>query len=118
MPSLNKVMLIGNLTRDIEPRYTPAGKAVADVRLAINDAYKTKEGQEIKSAVYIDIEVWGKTCENCARFLHKGSPLFIEGRLKVEQWQDQSGKPQSRVKIRAERVQFLGSAKKSADEAI
>ena len=108
MAALNKVMLIGNLTRDPELRYTPSGTAVAELGLAINREY-TKEGQRVKDVCFIDVTTWTSTAENCAKYLTKGSPLFVEGRLQMDSWENKQGEKRTKLKVVAERAQFLGS---------
>ncbi|MCE0482648.1 MAG: single-stranded DNA-binding protein [Methylacidiphilales bacterium] len=108
MANLNKVLLIGNLTRDPEVRYTPKGTAVGDLGIAINDSYKAQDGTIKEVVTYVDIEVWGRQAETCKQYLTKGRPVFIEGQLKLDQW-EQDGQKKSRLKVRADRVQFLGS---------
>src|SRR5271163_1268838 len=105
--SLNKVLLMGNLTRDPEVKYTPKGTAVCDLGLAINDSYKAQDGTIKETVTYVDIEVWGRTAENCKQYLTKGRGVFVEGQLKLDQW-EQDGQKKSRLKVRADRVQFLG----------
>jgi single-strand DNA-binding protein len=109
MASLNKVLLIGNLTRDPELRYTPQGTAVANLRLAVNRKYKGRDEQMKEEVCFISVVVWAKMAESCGQFLHKGSPVFVEGRLQSRSWEDQaSGKTRSVIEVTAERVQFLG----------
>ncbi|MDD4939570.1 MAG: single-stranded DNA-binding protein [Candidatus Omnitrophica bacterium] len=110
MASFNKVMLMGNLTKDPELRYTPQGTAVVNLRLAVNRRYKDRN-QEIKEEVcFLTAVVWNKQAETCNQYLHKGSPVFIEGRLQSRSWEDNSGQKRSVLEVRAERVQFLGQA--------
>ncbi|MDZ4743451.1 MAG: single-stranded DNA-binding protein [Verrucomicrobiota bacterium] len=111
MASLNKVLLIGNLTRDPELRYTPKGTAVADIGMAISRTYKTQDGQDREEVCFVTVEVWGRQAETAGQYLSKGSPVFIEGELKFESWTNKEGKKQSSLKVRAERVQFLGRPK-------
>lgn len=109
MASLNKVFLMGNLTKDPELRYTPQGTAVANLRLAVNRRFKDKN-QELKDEVcFITAVVWDKQAESCNQYLHKGSPLFVEGRLQSRSWEDASGAKRNTIEVRAERVQFMGS---------
>ena len=111
MASLNKVLLMGNLTKDPELRYTPGGSAVTDFGLAINRTF-TSNGERKEETCFVDINVWGKQAESVSKYLQKGSPAFIEGRLQLDQWEDkESGKPRSRLRVVAERVQFIGSPK-------
>ena len=105
--SLNKVLLMGNLTRDPEVKYTPKGTAVGDLAIAINDSYKAQDGTIKETVTYVDIEVWGRTAENCKQYLSKGRPVFIEGQLRLDQW-EQDGQKRSKMKVVADRVQFLG----------
>ncbi len=105
--SLNKVLLMGNLTRDPEVRYTPKGTAVGDIGIAVNDSYKAQDGTVKEVVTYVDIEVWGRTAENCKQYLTKGRPIFVEGQLKLDQW-EQDGQKKSKLRVRADRVQFLG----------
>ncbi|MEZ5405482.1 MAG: single-stranded DNA-binding protein [Verrucomicrobiia bacterium] len=108
MSSLNKVFLMGNLTRDPEVRYTPKGTAVTDISIAINTVYRTQEGDEKEEVTYVDIVTWGRQAETCGQYLTKGAPVFVEGRLQLDQWEDKDGQKKSRLRVRAERVQFLG----------
>lgn len=104
MGSLNKVFLLGNLTREPELRYTPGGSAVGEFGLAVNRKFNDKE-----ETCFVDIVVWGKQAETCSRYLEKGVSVLIEGRLQLDQWQDkESGARRSRLRVVAERVQFLG----------
>ena len=115
MANLNRVFLAGNLTRDPEVRYTPAGTAVTDLGLAVNDTYKTKTGETKETTTFVDIVVWGRQAETCGEYLSKGSPILMEGRLQLEQWQTESGEKRSRLRVHADRVQFLGRPKKSGE---
>jgi len=110
MASYNKVLLMGNLTKDPELRYTPQGTAVVNLRLAVNRKYRTKE-QELKEEVcFITAVVWNKQAETCNQYLHKGSAVFVEGRLQSRSWEDNTGAKRSVIEVRAERVQFMGGA--------
>jgi len=113
MSTLNRVFLMGNLTRDPEVRYTPSGTAVGDLGLAVNETYKNKAGETVENTVFVDIEVWARQAETCAEYLYKGSPVFVEGRLKLDQWENQQGEKRSKIRVRADRVQFLGSSKRT-----
>jgi single-strand DNA-binding protein len=109
MASFNKVLLMGNLTKDPELRYTPQGTAVANLRLAVNRKFKDRN-QELKEEVcFITAVVWDKQAETCNQYLHKGSPLFIEGRLQSRTWEDNTGNKRSVIEVRVERVQFIGA---------
>ena len=114
MASFNKVLLMGNLTRDPELRYTASGAAVASFGLAVNR--KFKQGEEWKDEVcFVDITVWAKQGENCAQYLNKGSLVFLEGRLNYQTWEADGGKKRSKLEVVANNVQFLGS-KQSPDQ--
>lgn len=107
MASFNKVMLLGNLTRDPELRFTASGAAVASFGLAVNR--KFKQGEEWKEDVcFVDITVWGKQAENCTEYLSKGSQALIEGRLSFSTWESQEGQKRSKLEVVANTVQFLG----------
>ena len=110
MASLNKVFLIGNLTRDPELRYTPSGSAVTDLPLAINRSYTTKDGERREEVTYIDVTVWERQAENCCQYLKRGRPVHVEGSLRMESWEDKAtGEKRSKLKVLADRVQFLDS---------
>jgi single-strand DNA-binding protein len=112
MASLNRVLLIGNLTRDPELRYIPSGTAVAEFGLAINREFQDRTSGEKKDDVcFVDIVVWGKQGEICNQYLSKGRPVFVEGRLQYDQWEAKEGGKRSRLRVVAERVQFLGGRK-------
>ena len=107
MAYLNCAMLMGNLTRNPEIRYTPGGIAVCDFGMAINRKF-TQNGQEHEEVCFVDITVWGKQAESSSRFLQKGSSVFVEGRLVYDQWTEKdTGSKRSRLRIHADRVQFL-----------
>jgi len=117
MASFNKVLLIGNLTKDPELRYTPQGTAVANLRMAVNRKFKDKN-QELKDEVcFITAVVWDKQAETCNQYLHKGSQLLVEGRLQSRSWEDNTGQKRNVIEVRAERVQFLGSPAPQAKSA-
>lgn len=109
MANLNKVMLIGNLVRDPELRYTPGGAAVCEFSVAINNTWTSKTGEKKEEVTYLDITAWARQAEICAEYLKKGRPVFVEGRLKQDRWEDkQTGQKRSKITVTAERVQFLG----------
>ena len=109
MANLNKVMLIGNLTRDIELRHTSGNQAVANIGLAINRRYRTSAGEDREETTFIDCESWGRQAEVMAQYLSKGSPVFIEGRLKLDTWQDKNdGSNRSKLRVVVEGFQFIG----------
>lgn len=109
MASLNKVLLIGNLTRDPELRYTPSGTAVTDLRLAINNTWTGKDGQKREDTVFVDVTLWSRQAEVASEYLSKGRPVFIEGRLQLDQWEGKDGQKQSRLRVVAQSMQMLGS---------
>lgn len=110
MASLNKVMLIGNLTRDPDIRYTPKGQAVTDIGLAVNRVYTTENGEKREEVTFIDITLWGRTAEVVHQYCKKGRPLFVEGRLQLDSWDDkQTGQKRSKLKVIGEGIQLLGS---------
>ncbi|MBI4863837.1 MAG: single-stranded DNA-binding protein [Candidatus Riflebacteria bacterium] len=109
MASLNKVLLIGNLTRDPELRYTQSGLAICNFSLAINTFYNDKQGQQQKDTCFLRVTVWGKNGENCANVLKKGRPVFVEGRLKSRSWEQDDGQKRTSIEVVADRVQFLGA---------
>jgi len=116
MASYNKVLLMGNLTRDPEVRYTPKGTAVAGLGLAVNRVWTDENGQQKEEVLFVDIEVWGRQAETAGQYLSKGRPVFIEGRLRLDSWEDkESGQKRNKLKVVAERVQFLGAPKASAE---
>ena len=117
--SLNKVLLIGNLTRDPELRYVPSGTAVATFTIAVNRVYTSQAGEKKEEVAFIKIVVWGRRAEVCGEYLSKGSPVFIEGRLQSRSWEGQDGQKRSTMEVIADNVQFLrgaGSAGKGGDQ--
>jgi single-strand DNA-binding protein len=110
MASFNKALLIGNLTKDPELRYTPQGTAVVNLRLAVNRRFKDRNQELKEETCFITAVVWDKQAETCNQYLHKGSPVFIEGRLQSRSWEDNTGQKRYVIEVRAERVQFLGAA--------
>jgi len=117
MASLNKVLLIGNLTKDPELRYTPQGAAVVNLRIAVNTRFKDKKGEVKTDTCFINAVVWGQLAETCNQYLHKGRSVLIDGRLQSRSWQDQEGKNRSVIEVRADRVQFLSPAGSAAGNA-
>lgn len=109
MASVNKVILIGNLGSNPEVRYTPSGQAVASFNIATNERWTDKSGQAQEKTEWHKIVVWGKQAENCAEYLSKGRPVYIEGRLQTREWNDKEGQKRYTTEIVAQTVQFLGS---------
>lgn len=106
----NKVLLMGNLTRDIELRHTTGNQAVANIGLAVNRRYKAADGEMREETTFVDCEAWGKTAEVMSKYLQKGRPVFIEGRLKLDTWQDKNdGSNRSKLRVVVENFQFIDS---------
>jgi single-strand DNA-binding protein len=116
MATLNRVFLLGNLTRDPEVRYLPSGTGVTDLRLAVSRKYKTAAGEEKEETCYVNVVVWGRQGEACGQYLSKGSPILVEGRLQYEEW-EKNGQKNSRLRVVADRVQFIGPPRKAARES-
>ena len=117
MASLNKVMLIGNLTREPEVRYTPKGSAVSDLGIAVNRTYVTDSGEKMQETTYVDVVVWSRLAEIAGQYLHKGSPVFIEGRLQMDTWEDKAtGQKRSKIRVVADNLQFLGGRREGGDD--
>lgn len=117
MPSLNKVMLMGNLTRDPELRVTPKGTAICQFGLAINRKFKSGDGEDREEVLFVDVEAWEKRAETIAKYCTKGAPLYVEGRLRLDQWEDKNTQEKrSRMKVVLESFQFLGSRQGGSSE--
>lgn len=112
--AINRVLLGGNLTRDPQVRFITDKKAVADFGLAINHRYKGSDGEMKEEATFVDVEAWGRTAELVGQYLTKGRACFIEGRLKLDSWEDKDGQKRSKLKVVADSVQFLDSGKQQA----
>ena len=120
MASFNKVMLMGNLTKDPELRYIPSGAAVSTLRIAVSHQWRSPQGEAKKETSFVDVVVWTKLAENCARFLKKGSPIFVEGRLRIREYisrGDESGRKKYATEIVANNVQFLSWGERSGGGA-
>jgi single-strand DNA-binding protein len=116
MASFNKVILVGNLTRDPELRYTPKGMAIAKVGLAVNRNWTSESGEKKEEVTFVDVDIFGRTAENVAQYMKKGRPILIEGRLRLDQWDDkQTGQKRSKLGVVGEVVQFLGSPMGSSE---
>ena len=107
MASFNRVILVGNVTRDPELKMLSSGTAVCEIGLAVNERYKNKSGEWVEEPTYVDITLWGRTAEVANQYLSKGSPAMIEGRLKLETW-EKDGQKRSKLKVIGERLQLLG----------
>lgn len=106
MPSFNRVVLMGNLTRDVEVRETPGGAAVTDLGLAVNDRVKRND-EWVDEVTFVDVTMWGRTAEVAGEYLHKGSPILIEGRLKLDSW-EKDGEKRTKLRVVGEKMQMLG----------
>ena len=109
MANFNKVLLVGNLTRDPELKHTPSNQAVAQIGLAVNRNYQTKDGEKREETTFVDCEAWGRTAEVMCQYLAKGRPVLVEGRLKLDQWQDKDGNDRYSTEIVASEMQMLDS---------
>ncbi|HBB73003.1 MAG TPA: single-stranded DNA-binding protein [Planctomycetaceae bacterium] len=108
MASYNRVILLGNVTRDPELRYIASGSAVTEIGLAVNDRRKTASGEWVEETTFVDVTLWGRTAEIAGEYVTKGSPLLIEGRLKLDTW-EKDGKKNSKLRVVCDRMQLLGS---------
>ncbi len=109
MASFNRVILLGNLTRDPELRYIASGSAVTDLGLAVNDRRKNANGEWVEETTFVDVTLWGRTAEVACEYLTKGSPVLIEGRLKLDTWEGNDGQKRSKLRVTGERMQMVGS---------
>ena len=109
MASFNRVILVGNLTRDPELRYLQSGMAVTDIGLAVNDRRKNANGEWVDETTFVDVTLWGRTAEVASEYLSKGSSALVEGRLKLDTWQGQDGQKRSKLKVVGEKMQMLGA---------
>jgi len=108
MPDLNKVFLAGNLTRDPELKYIPSGTAVCKLGIAVSRKYRSKDGELREETAFINVEAWAKTAEYCGENLKKGAPIIVEGRLKMDSWEDKtSGQKRTAIKVSADRIQQI-----------
>jgi single-strand DNA-binding protein len=117
MADMNRVFLMGRLTRDPEVRYTPSGTAVTDLGVAVTERYKDRDGNWQEKPVFVDVVVWGRQAETSGEYLFKGSPLLIEGRLQLDQWENQQGEKRSKLRVRADQVSFLGGPPRRNEES-
>ena len=109
MASFNKVILVGNLTRDPELRYTPQGTAVGEFGIAINRQWKGPNGEKKEEVCFVDCQAWARAAETITEYCKKGAPLFVEGRLKLDSWEGKDGQKRSRMRVVVENFQFLGA---------
>ena len=116
MANFNKVFLMGNLTRDPEVRYTPKGTAIATIGLAVNRVWTTESGEKKEEVTFVDVDVWGRQAETIGQYMSKGRPIFIEGRLRLDSWDDkETGQKRNKMKVVCESFQFIGAPKGNAE---
>jgi single-strand DNA-binding protein len=118
MGAVNRVFLMGNLTRDPDLRKTASGMAVSDLGVAVSEKYRNKAGEIVESTCFADVVVWGRQAETCAQYLAKGAPVMVEGRLQLDQWQTENGEKRSKLRVKADNVQFLGRRQKDAGDDV
>jgi single-strand DNA-binding protein len=116
MATLNKVFLIGNLTRDPELKYTANGVGIAKFGLAVNRTYNSQDGEKKEDTCFVDVTAWDKLAEVCAEHLTKGRLVLIEGRLQYQSWENEDGTKRSKLEVVAQNVQFLGSKQENGEE--
>ena len=107
MASFNRVILVGNVTRDVELKYTQTGTAVTEIGMAVNDRRKSQSGEWVEETTFVDVTLWGRTAEVANEYLGKGAPVLIEGRLKLDTWET-DGQKRSKLRVVGERMQMLG----------
>ena len=117
MASYNQVILMGNLTRDVELRYTPRGTPVAEIGLAVNDRRKAQNGEWIEETTFVDVTFWSRTAEVAAEYLSKGAPVFVEGRLKLDTW-EKDGRKNYKLRVICNRMHLLGGNARSAAPSV
>jgi len=118
MASFNKVILMGNLTRDPELRYTPKGTAVARIGVAVNRVWRTETGEQREEVTFVDVDAYGKTAETIAQYLKKGNPILVEGRLRLHTWEDkQTQQKQNKLRVDLETFKFVGPANREGGAA-
>ena len=115
MTGFNRVVLAGHLTRDPQIRQIPSGDSVADMGLAASERYKTRSGEQVEKTCFVDIVAWGRQAETCGKYLTKGSPILVEGRLQFDRWEDKEGQPRSKIRVKADRIQFLNRGGKDQE---
>lgn len=116
MSSMNRVYLMGNLTRDPEVRQTPSKTYVCDLSMAINEEWKSRDGEKKESTVFVQVVAWGRQAETCGEYLKKGSCVLVEGKLQYDEWEDKEGNKRNKVRVRADRVSFIGGKHDSEPE--
>jgi single-strand DNA-binding protein len=114
--SFNKVIIMGNLTRDVELRYIPSGTAVTDLGIAVNEKRKNTNGDVIEETTFVDVTLWGRNAEVASKYLSKGSPVLIEGRLRLDQWENADGEKRQKMKVVCDRMQMVGGNPNTSSE--
>ncbi len=117
MTGFNRVVLAGHLTRDPQLRQIPSGESVADLGLATSERYKNRSGEQVEKTCFVDIVAWGRQAETCGQYLTKGSPVLVEGKLQLDRWENKDGQPRSKIRVKADRIQFLNRGGKDAEAA-
>jgi single-strand DNA-binding protein len=117
MSSYNKCILLGNLTRDPETRVTPKGTTICQIGLAVNSSYKDKDGNAKEEVTYVDVDCFGKQAEVIAKYMTKGKPILIDGRLKLDSWQDKDGNKRTKLKVVLDSFTFVGGGRQSDDDS-
>ena len=115
MTGFNRVVLLGNVTRDPDIRKTASGIAVGDIGIATNEVYRNKDGEKVEKTCFVDVVVWGRQAETCGQYLTKGRCVLIEGRLQLDRWEDKDGQKRSRLRVRCDTIQFLGGRRHEED---
>lgn len=116
MPNFNKVFLMGNLTRDPELRATPSGTAVCQFGLAVNRVYNNANGERKEETTFVEVEAWGRQAETISKYVSKGKPLFVEGRLKLDSWETKEGEKRSKMKVVLENMQLISQRSEGEGE--
>lgn len=107
MGNHNRVTLMGNLTKEPDVRALPSGSKVADMRLAVSETRKNKEGEQVEKTCYVDLVSWGRQAELCGEFLAKGAPVFVDGRLELDEWETKEGDKRSKLRVKINQIEFL-----------
>lgn len=111
--SMNRVIIMGNLTSDPTLRRLESGSAVGELGIAMTESYRNRQGEQVESTCYVDVAVWNKNAESCDKYLKKGSGVLVEGRLQLDQWTDKEGQVRKKLRVKADRVQFVDPPPKS-----
>lgn len=117
MAGMNRVLLMGNLTRNPQVRQVPSGASVADLGLATSESYRDRNGETVERTCFVDIVAWGPQADACGQYLAKGAPVLVEGRLQFDRWETNEGQARTKLRVRADRVQFLGKLRGSGGKA-